>query len=291
MDNKLERETLLMKERESNNKKKELRLLGFPVWKLCAYFIIYSILGFAIETLFGLVTKGVLESRQSFLYGPFCGIYGIGAIVMIVGLQYFKKNNYTLFFGGFIIGSVVEYAISLIGEFIFHIKWWDYSDIPFNINGRICILFSFFWGILAIYLMTYIHPKVERVLDRLCDKLGNKMTKIITTILTIFLMIDCMITGFALKMFFTRLVTTYHIEIQNVDDYLEEYEKIYENLTMKNIIDTFFNDRKMLMTFPNIKVNGKEGEIIHIRDVLKELPTYYVRIFTPKRYQKIEVQE
>ena len=125
--------------------KKEFTICGFTITRILAYFIIYSVIGFIIETIFGLLTKGVVESRKSFLYGPFCGIYGIGAVVMIIGLQKFKKNNYTLFIGGFIIGSIVEYVISLIGEIIFHIKWWDYSDMPFNINGRICIWFSFFW--------------------------------------------------------------------------------------------------------------------------------------------------
>ncbi|MBO5005743.1 MAG: putative ABC transporter permease, partial [Clostridia bacterium] len=117
--------------------KTKFTIFGFTLTKIMAYFIIYSILGYIVETLFGLVTKGVIESRQSFLYGPFCAIYGVGAVIMILGLQRFNKNNYTLFFGGFLIGSVVEYLISLIGEFVFNIKWWDYSSMAFNINGRV----------------------------------------------------------------------------------------------------------------------------------------------------------
>src|SRR5699024_9100506 len=107
----------------------------------------YSILGFIIETLFGLCTKGVIESRKSFLYGPFCAIYGLGAVVMLIFLQYFKKNNGTLFLGGFLIGSIVEYLVSWIGEMLLHVKWWDYSAVPFNIQGRVCVFFSLFWGI------------------------------------------------------------------------------------------------------------------------------------------------
>lgn len=131
-----------------NKKKKEKKkftILGMSIWRVLAYFIIYSILGYLIETLFGLVTKGVIESRQSFLYGPFCAIYGLGAVIMIGLLQYFKKNNFTLFFGGFLIGSVVEYLVSLFGEMMLHVKWWDYSNMPLNINGRICVYFSIFW--------------------------------------------------------------------------------------------------------------------------------------------------
>ena len=148
--------------KEKTNKK--FTILGMSIWRVLAYFIIYSILGYIIETLFGLVTKGVIESRQSFLYGPFCAIYGLGAVIMIGLLQYFKKNNFTLFFGGFLIGSVVEYLVSLFGEMMLHVKWWDYSNMPLNINGRICVYFSIFWGILAIFLMTYINKKVDKVL-------------------------------------------------------------------------------------------------------------------------------
>ena len=102
--------------------KKEFTIFDFPLIRILAWFIVYSIVGYIIETLFGLLTKGVIESRQSFLYGPFCSIYGVGAVVMVLGLQKFSKNNYTLFAGGFVIGSVVEYVISVIGEWFFHIN-------------------------------------------------------------------------------------------------------------------------------------------------------------------------
>ena len=84
---------------------------------------------------------------------------------MILPLQRFKKNNYTLFAAGFVIGSIIEYLVSLIGELIFHIKWWDYSDQILNLNGRICVLFSLFWGLLAIYLMSDINKRVDKLID------------------------------------------------------------------------------------------------------------------------------
>ena len=83
---------LFMEKNALKNRTKKIKVLGINLWELLAYFIIYSILGYVIETLFALVRYGVLESRQSFLYGPFCSIYGIGAIIMIMFLQYFMKN-------------------------------------------------------------------------------------------------------------------------------------------------------------------------------------------------------
>lgn len=234
--------------------------------------------GYVIETIFGLLTKGVIESRKSFLYGPFCGIYGVGAVIMIMGLQKFNKNNYTLFAGGFIIGSLIEYVVSFIGEWFFHIKWWDYSSMPFNINGRICVWFSIFWGILAIYLMTHFHPKIDKFLN----KMQPNVLKTFTIILTILIFIDFLVTGFALKMFYVRLVDKYDLDIQGVDEYLRDYEELYANPEVKKFVDTHFSDERMLLTFPNIKVTKKDGNVIWICDILKHIQPYYIKVFTPK---------
>ena len=258
--------------------KKQFTIFGFTITKILAYFIIYSVVGYIIETIFGLLTKGVIESRKSFLYGPFCGIYGVGAVIMIIGLQKFNKNNYTLFAGGFIIGSLIEYVVSFIGEWFFHIKWWDYSSMPFNINGRICVWFSIFWGILAIYLMTHFHPKIDKFLN----KMQPNMLKTFTIILTILIFIDFLVTGFALKMFYVRLVDKYDLDIQGVDEYLRDYEELYANPEVKKFVDTHFSDEKMLLTFPNINVTKKDGNVIWICDILKHIQPYYIKVFTPK---------
>lgn len=106
------------KEAETNeniNKNKKITIMGLSVWRIMAYFVIYSVVGYIIETIFGIITKGVWESRQSFLYGPFCAIYGLGASIMIMFLHKYSKNYTRLFIGGFIVGSIVEYLVSWIG--------------------------------------------------------------------------------------------------------------------------------------------------------------------------------
>ena len=169
--------------------------------RILAYFIIYSFLGFIIETIFGMLTKGVIESRQSCLYGPFCCIYGLGAAVMIPGLQKFKKKNWTLFLAGAIEGSIVEYVISWLGEIVFHIKWWDYSNMPFDINGRICLLFTIFWGILALVLMRLINPYIEKFID----KIPKKLFSVLTIGGTILLILDLLITAFGLQVILYKI--------------------------------------------------------------------------------------
>ena len=275
-----------MEKNEVKKTKKKITVMGISLWRLMAYFIIYSIVGFFIETLYGLITKGVIESRQSFLYGPFCAIYGVGAVFMIPLLQKFKKNNYTLFFSGMIIGSLIEYVISLIGDFIFHIKWWDYSNMPFNINGRICLAFAFFWGILAVYLMGYLNPKIDKMIDKIKEKISPKVLKTICVLSIIFIFFDFLITSFALKMFFTRVVTEYNIELAAHNEYILECTELYKNEEIKNFTLKYFSDEKMLKTFPNIKVTGKDGNVIWLCDVLKDIQPYYVRIFTPYSIKK-----
>lgn len=96
------------KEAEINNKseqiknktieqKKKLTIMGLSVWRILAYFIIYSVVGYIIETIFGIITKGTWESRQSFLYGPFCAIYGLGAAIMIMFLHKYTTIHWRFY--------------------------------------------------------------------------------------------------------------------------------------------------------------------------------------------------
>lgn len=82
---------------------KNFKISGISIWRILGYFIIYSFIGYLIETTYALVLYGVVESRQSFLYGPFCSIYGVGAVVMICALQKVKNSTHRLFLGGFVV--------------------------------------------------------------------------------------------------------------------------------------------------------------------------------------------
>lgn len=139
-----------MIETNKNNKKienkKKLKIFGISIWTILTYFIFYSIIGYVIESIFGIITKGVWESRQSFLYGPFCSIYGLGAVFIIVFSQYFKKNNFTLLIGGYIIGTFTEYIISFLLEIFLQTTWWDYSDRILNINRKSMLIIFYILG-------------------------------------------------------------------------------------------------------------------------------------------------
>ena len=256
--------------------KKHIKIAGITLWRIVAYFIIYSVVGFIIETIFGVLTKGVLESRKSFLYGPFCSIYGLGAVLMILPLQRFKKNNYTLFTAGFVIGSIIEYLVSLIGELIFHIKWWDYSDQILNLNGRICVQFSLFWGLLAIYLMSDINKRVDKLIDFLKKKISMGILKTAVVLVSIFLAFDLGITAYALQMFTIRIVYDNNLNVANKQYIDEQYEKIYvKDTKQKEFILKYFDDEKMIKTFPNIKIEDVDKNILFYRKYVKDIKPYY----------------
>lgn len=266
--------------KHGNNKRKDkskkFTIFGYDIWRIVQYLIIYSIVGCIIETMYGLLTKGVIESRQSMLYIPFCAICGAGAILLLCIPKGAKKNNWTLFITGFILGSLLEYIVSWVGECIFHIKWWDYSEFPLNINGRICVIFSIFWGILTIILHKVINPTVDKIIE----KIPVKIIHVSTIIIIIFIVIDFFVTSFALKMFSTRLIYNYDLKVQGSEDYYQEYLTIYQNNEgLREFVDKHFSDEVMLKTFPNIKFTLQNGDIIWVKDILIDIKPYYIKIF------------
>lgn len=272
IDNKLEQTNT-----KATNQKKKFKIMGLSVWRILAYFIIYSVVGYIIETIFGIITKGVWESRQSFLYGPFCAIYGLGAAIMIMFLHKYSKNYTRLFIGGFIVGSIVEYLVSWIGEMLLGVKWWDYSDMPLNINGRICVYFSIFWGFLALYLIASFNPRIDRLINWIKSKLSVKALKVLTTTVTILLLIDCIATGIALSVFLVRMVHNYDLNVPNKEIIMQKYDDIYNDKKLSNFIYKYWGDKKMLKTFPNLKVQDSYGNMVYMDELLNDIKPYYYR--------------
>ena len=295
MDKELKNEALNSDEINNNeqNKKERKRITinGISIWRILAYFIIYSVAGYIIETLYGMITKGVWESRQSFLYGPFCGIYGLGAVVMILCLHKFPKKYNVLFIGGFIVGSIVEYAISLFGELILGVKWWDYSNMPLNINGRICVYFSVFWGFLGIYLIASLNPKVDRLINWIKSKLKTQkaLKAFVVTVFTL-LMLDCIATAFAIEFFLVRMIAKNDLDVPNKEIVLEKYDKIYGNENLSKFIYTFWGDKKMIKTFPNLKIKDVNGDIIYM-DSLLDIQPYYLKVHDINNKNNEEVED
>jgi len=247
------------------------------IWNYFYYFIIYSIIGFFMETFFALVTKGVIESRQSFLYGPFCMIYGVGAIAMIIILRN-ERRIPALFFGGLVIGGIVEYYSSLICEIMFGVKWWDYSNMLLNIHGRTCLFYLVSWGILGIILIKYVNPKVDEFLSNITKQTNLKTFRILGNVFIMVLIFDAFITGYALRAFYVRVSNEYDLNVNDRANVNKEYNNIYSDMRLSGIIYKYFDDEKMLKTFPNLKIEDANKNMIYVEGLLEDIQPYYFRV-------------
>lgn len=122
-------------------------------------FMIYSFIGWCVEVSYVGLGKGYFVNR-GFLNGPYCPIYGLGVLSVVIILTPLKDNLLLLFVGSFVLTTVLEYITGFILEKVFGNKWWDYSDLPFNIHGYVCLKHSIFWGLGCMFIMNIIHPVI-----------------------------------------------------------------------------------------------------------------------------------
>lgn len=151
---------------------------------LFLYFFIYSIIGWFAEIIYCRLYDGKWSSR-GFFYGPYCPIYGFGAIAIILLLSPFSKNPLLIFLLGAILTSMLEYATSFIMEKLLNAKWWDYSKYKYNINGRVCLLNALEFGLLGIILIYIFHPNITKVINLIPQDIIYILDVIILVILAI----------------------------------------------------------------------------------------------------------
>ena len=134
---------------------------------LTAYFA-FSVLGWIWESIYCTIKERKWQNR-GFLYGPLCPIYGFGSIVALFVYDLIllgtvpKLSWWMILLAGFFFSMILEYPTSYILEKKFHARWWDYSDLPLNINGRTCAITSIGFGIGAIIIMNYLIPSYEKI--------------------------------------------------------------------------------------------------------------------------------
>lgn len=176
------------------------------------FFLIYSFVGWVLESIYkSIFAKKFVNS--GFLYGPFCPIYGIGALIMYLFLS-LCDNVITVFLSGFVVLSVWEYIVAWGLEKLFHEKYWDYSNYKFNINGRVCLLNSIFWGVLGVIFTYVVHPFVEAQIINI--------NSIILIILTIFISI-VMLVDFIISV----------IKLNSISKKLEAIKQIRNEIKIK----------------------------------------------------------
>ncbi len=147
--------------------------------------------GWIVEGIWTLLKKGLFLNHSALVIGPFNIIYGIGAVALTLVLYRVKqKRNFDIFILSFITGTILEYVVSFVMEYTLGFVAWSYAKKPFNINGRVCLPYSLFWGFLGILWIKIIYPKVKKLIDKLNKVESLKFIKIAI----IFLVFDTILT-------------------------------------------------------------------------------------------------
>lgn len=129
------------------------------MYQLLWLFFIYAFLGWCTEVSYAAIKTGRFVNR-GFLNGPVCPVYGFGAVIVLWVLEPLKENFLLLFLGSVVLTSLLEWLTGFVLERMFHQRWWDYSQEPFNLSGYICLRFSIAWGIACLFAVRLLHPSV-----------------------------------------------------------------------------------------------------------------------------------
>lgn len=205
-------------------------------FQLLVYFIIYSFLGWVMESIVRSLSEKKLINT-GFLKGTFCPIYGIGSLFIILFLQDFKDKVILLFFISIVSLTAWEYIVGIVLEKIFKTKYWDYSEQKFNFQGRISLNNSLAWGILGILFVKFIHPFIQDIISKV-DINILIYTSIVVTII-----------------FIVDMITTI-VNVKNIKVTLEKIEELNKEIKekikeLKNI--TSEKDEVKLTTIENIQ--------------------------------------
>ncbi len=174
---------------------------GCCFYKLVSLFFIGAFLGDITETIFCLLTTGVLMSRSSVVYGPFSIVWGLGCALLTLFLyRYRNKSDRYIFMAGTLLGGAYEYICSVFTELVFGTVFWDYSGFAFNLGGRINLLYCFFWGIAAVVWLKMIYPFLSGLVERIPPRTG----KIVCNCMIVFMIFNMVISSLALARYTER---------------------------------------------------------------------------------------
>mgnify|MGYP002796760797 FL=1 len=175
---------------------------GCSPYKIILLFIIGSLLGDITETIFCRITAGYWMSRSSLVWGPFSVVWGMAiALVTVLLYRYKDKPASWLFVVGTLLGGAYEYLCSVASEVVFGAVFWDYSHIPFNLGGRINLLYCFFWGFAAVAWFKLFYPPISRAIERIPRTFG----KVLTWALCLFMVVDMAVSALALIRYNARI--------------------------------------------------------------------------------------
>ena len=250
--------------------------------KFVLYFIIYSFLGWCLESIYKTIMYKK-ATNSGFLYGPFCPMYGIAAVLMII-IADVSNNIFVIFLISFFVFSIWEYLVAVLLEKMFNTKYWDYSNLKFNIQGRVCLKNSVYWGILGVALIFVLQPLVVKA----TDMIPKDIIKYIDAVLCIAIIVDMLITIFKTMSIDKKVRQVFELgesikekikELKNA----EALEKNYKETTQK-IID----DMRRRQFILKLKVYKR---IIRLRKAFPEMNSENIAEFMKQKIELKDIKE
>lgn len=208
------------------------------------YFFVYGFLGWCTEVIFAAFKQHRFVNR-GFLNGPICPIYGVGVTLVIACLEAFQSTLLLLYISSVILVTVLEGVTGWAMDKLFHNKWWDYSKLPFNIGGYVCLLFSLIWGVACVFIVYFVHPLIHQVLSLIPHTAGIALI----AILGIALLSDMIVTTSAIVKFNQYLELLKHItdELHAISNQIgaELYQNVMHVLDMQESSRQKLDDVKL----------------------------------------------
>ena len=233
----------------------------FDISYIFLQFIIYSFIGYLAEVIYCSSMQKKLVNR-GFLFGPICPIYGIGSVLAIYSLGSFKDNPILVFILGIFITSTLEYYTSYIFEKIFHNKWWDYSYRKDNINGRICLGNSIYFGLGILVVIYLLNPSLDGILQNI----PNNIIMIFAAIFFVILLVDLVwsiIIAYNLK---SRLIIAEELKAAK----LKFIPKLFEVKHKEILSKIKFNSNRLIKNYPNLAKNLRK-ELDSVRKMVVDI--------------------
>lgn len=223
----------LVKPAPKTKEKSDVFAAGCGFHKLVWLFFIGSFLGDVTETVFCRFAMGRWMSRSSVIYGWFSVVWGIGVVMLTILLHRYRDKSLVFIFSfGTVIGGAYEYICSVFTELVFGTVFWDYSGLPYNLGGRINLLYCFFWGFAAIAWLKLIYPFLTRLIEKIPKKIGRSLSYIFV----VFMVFNMLISSLALSRYSDRWAGK---EAAN---------------QMESLLDELYPDELMERVYPNAKL-------------------------------------
>lgn len=215
----------------------------YAICKVLFVFLLYSFVGYVTEILACLIDDKYLTFQRGYLLGPWIPIFGCG-FLLLFPLTRYEAHPEVVFIMGAFLSTVLEYATSLVMEKIFRTRWWDYSHMKFNLNGRVTLRNSLGFGVvglLTVYVFRYVNKAIFNFIPR-------NVLIVITLILFTIFVLDAIIS--------TKVICT----VARTDELLKKKDmtKEIKARVNKELKENYIFVDKILSTFPKAFTNVRK---------------------------------